>query len=277
MAVPAFQTMLFTPGNRPDRVRKALDGDADLVCIDLEDAVPADDKRSARAEAMAILGDVDDDRASVRINNLRSRHGLDDMRAVLDLPSRPAWLFVPMVETRAEIEIIHALLADDRVRIVPLIETVAGLRAADQIATAPGVGAMMFGGGDLAAELGVELAWEPLVTARGQFIMSCAQAGVRAIDVPFIHTRDEAGLADETRRAKALGFVGKAAIHPAQVPVIRDIFRPTADEIARARAAIEVFRKSGGRAVAFDGLMLDVPIVRRFEDILSFESEEDHA
>jgi len=272
-----FQTMLFAPGNRLDRVRKAHASTADVICIDLEDSVPGGEKAEARTGVMTFLKEEATDRTAVRINNLRTRFGLDDLRALVDLPSRPGLVFVPMCESVAELEIIHSVLADDGVRIVPLIETAQGLAVTEDIGRAPGVDTVMFGGGDMAAQLGVDVAWEPLLPARGQFILACARAGVRAVDVPYLDVKNEAGLANETLKARAMGFVAKAAIHPAQLETIKTVLRPGRHEIERARAAIQTFREAGGRAVSFNGLMLDEPVVRRFEAILSFESEENNA
>lgn len=265
-------SMLFVPGAKPDRFAKALASDAGIVCIDLEDSVPADGKAAARTAAIAALADADR-RLVLRINGVATRAGLEDLIALADAPTRPALLFVPMVESSVEIAIIRSVLGDPAVGIVPLIETVAGLRAADAIAAAPGVVAMMFGGGDFAAQLGVELAWEPLLAARSAFVMACASAQVPAIDVPFLGLQDVDGLDAETRRSKALGFAAKAAIHPAQIATINTVFRPTEAEIAEAVAAQDAFAAADGAAVRFNGRMLEAPIMRRYQRILAMQGK----
>ena len=133
------------------------------------------------------------------------------------------------------------------------------------------VAALMLGAGDLSAQLGCEFAWEPLLAARGQFVMACADAGVPAIDVPFTRLNDPDGLAEETRRARAMGFQLKAAIHPAQVDTINTIFRPTDEEIAAAEQAIAAFEAGGGQAVSFNGRMLEAPFMKRLERIAAFK------
>jgi citrate lyase beta subunit len=117
----------------------------------------------------------------------------------------------------------------------------------------------------------VELAWEPLALARAQFVLACAGRGLPLIDVPFVRMDDEAGLAEEARRAKALGFTAKAAIHPAQVPAIRRIFAPGADELAKARASLTAFRAGGGQAVRHGGRMLEEPLIRRYQAMVDAE------
>lgn len=256
-----MQSLLFVPGSRPDRFAGALASGADAVCIDLEDAVPAESKADARRAAIAVLGDP---RLAVRCNGLATDFGQSDLEMLGAAAKRPPLLFIPKVESVAELAPAAAL----GIGLVPLIETPKGLRLAHEIGAAPGVVAMMFGGGDLSAELGVTLAWEPLATARGLFLLACAEAGVPAIDVPFLALDDEARLAEETARAKALGFAAKAAIHPKQIAAIHRVMRPTPDEMEEARGAEAAFQAGGGAAVRWNGRMLEAPVMRRYRRIL---------
>lgn len=258
-----MQSLLFVPGTHPDRFAGALASGADAVCIDLEDSVPPDAKDEAREAALNALGDP---RLCIRINGAGTKAGRADL-AALEGGHVPL-LLVPKVEGPDELAGIHG-------SVVPLIETPRGLRCAHEIGAAPGVVAMMFGGGDLSAELGVALAWEPLAHARGAFLLACAEAGVPAIDVPFIDLDDAAGLQEETARAKALGFAAKAAIHPRQIATIHAAMRPTADEVAEARDAHAAFREAGGAAVRWRGRMLEAPLMRRYARIL--QQGEAHA
>jgi citrate lyase beta subunit len=269
----AFRTLLFVPGNRMDRVAKAHETAADVVCIDLEDAVPAADKAQARAAVLAFLAEGATPRTAVRINGLRTTVGLRDLLALAEAEQPPPMLLVPMVESAAELAIVDAILGDRAVSVIPLVETVEGLAAVREIGASPRVDNVMFGGGDLSSQLGVDLAWEPLLHARSQFVLGCVAARVRAVDVPFVNVKDEAGLAAEAMQAKALGFSAKAVIHPAQLEPVAGAFRPTADELARARAAVDAYREAGGRAIMHDGMMLDEPIVRRFESLLQQHNE----
>lgn len=263
-----LHSILFVPGSRPERFAKAADAGADAICIDLEDAVAESDKDGARESAIGALGRLDRARAAIRINGLKTAAGLRDLLALGAAETRPGFVFVPMVESPAEPEIVRAVLGDDTVRIVPLIETVKGLGMAEDIAITAGVGAIMFGGGDFAAELGTELAWEPLLAARSRIVMACASARIGSIDVPYIDLEDAAGLAAETRRAKALGFAGKAAIHPRQVPAINAVMRPSEEELAEARAALAAYEAAGRRVVRHQGRMLEAPVVRRYQQMI---------
>lgn len=269
-------TLLFVPGGRPDRFAKALASGADAVCVDLEDAVPSADKPQARAIAIAALSDAATPGLALRINGLTTLAGLADLVALANAPGAPSLLLVPKVESADMLEIVRGVLGDRTPPLVPLIESARGLRMAHAIAAAPGVAAVMFGGGDLAGELGVELAWTPLLTARSQLLFACAEAGVPAIDVPFIHLDDGDGLSEETARARALGFAAKAAIHPAQIPAIRAALAPNEAEIAEARAAATAYADAGGAAVRHNGRMLEAPIMRRYHRILS-QAEQSNA
>lgn len=259
------QSLLFVPGNRPDRFAKALASGADIVCIDLEDAVPEGEKEAARSAALAAISS--DSRIAIRLNALSTRAGIADLLALAQATSRPSLLLLPMIEHAAEVAIARRVLDDAAMSLVPLIETVEGLDNAARIAADPGVAMVMLGGADLSAQLGVTLSWEPLLLARQRLVMAAAAAGKPAIDVPFVHLDDGNGLVEETRRAKALGFKAKAAIHPAQIGPIHEVMRPTADEIAEAREAEAAFNASGGAAVRFRGKMLEAPLMARYRRI----------
>lgn len=265
----AASSILFVPGSRPERIAKALASAADCVCIDLEDAVAPADKEAARAHVLSELPGLDRTRVAVRINSAMTRAGVKDMIALAESGHAPALILVPMVEHESEIVQLVRVLDSDAVRLVPLIETVAGLRRAHRIAAQTGVAAMMFGGGDFSAQLGVELAFDPLLVARGQFIMACADARVPAIDVPYVQLDDADGLAEECRKVRSLGFAAKAAIHPAQVDAINAAFAPDAAALAEAAEAIAAYEAAGGMAIRHNGKMLEAPIVARMRALVA--------
>jgi citrate lyase beta subunit len=264
-----FTNFLFVPASKPERYEKAMVSGADLICIDLEDSVPASAKDSAREDAIDALKWLDLNKTAVRINGIRTAEGLADLLALRASDKKPCLLFIPMVEHAVEIEIAKSALGVGTGGFVPLIETVRGLSNAIEIAAADGVAAVMFGGGDFSSELGVKMDWEPLLTARSQLVMACAAAKVYCVDVPFIDIANEAGLADETARVKALGFHAKAAIHPSQIAIIKLGMKPTEAEVAEAKDALAAFEASGGAVIRHKGQMLEVPIVKRYQQILA--------
>lgn len=269
-------SLLFVPGSRTDRFAKARAAGAGLTVIDLEDAVAAADKDSARAAALAQVRDAPQGWA-IRINGLRTAAGIRDLAALVDAPAMPDTLLIPMVEDGADLAVIAGALGDRCPQLVPLIETPCGLRHALAIAEHPMVSAVMFGGGDFSGELGVELAWEPLLAARQQLLLACAEARKPAIDVPFVRLEDEAGLAEECARARRIGFAAKAAIHPAQLAAIKAAFTPSDDEVAEAREALEAYAAGGERAIRFRGRMLEAPFIIRYRALLARHEEQTNA
>ncbi len=265
-SVTGMTSLLFVPGATPTRFDKARASGASLVCIDLEDSVPEDGKAAARVAATDAIADWPD--FAVRINPVTTLAGLIDLVALAAAPNLPAAILLPKAVHAGDVAVVRGALGDAAC-IVPLIESPAALRHTAEIAAAPGVGAMMFGGGDMAGELGVAIAWEPLRHARGAFLLGCAEAGVAAIDVPFLDLDNIRGLEAETRLAQALGFQAKAAIHPAQVATIEAVLRPDAALVQEAREAEIAFAAGGGAAVRFRGRMLELPVMRRYRRILA--------
>ncbi|MEM6267641.1 MAG: CoA ester lyase, partial [Pseudomonadota bacterium] len=269
-------SLLFVPGSRPDRFAKAKAGGADLTVIDLEDAVSAADKGTAREAALKQIASESEGWA-IRINAVPTAAGVRDLAALIEADKLPSTLLVPMVESATELEVIAGALGERCPALIPLVETPKGLRHALGIARHEAVAAMMFGGGDFSGELGVELSWEPLLSARQQFILACAEAKKPAIDVPFIRLEDEAGLSEECARARTIGFAAKAAIHPRQVPAIQVAFAPSDAEVAEAREALAAFEAGGGKAIRFNGRMLEAPFIKKYRAVLARHEEQVNA
>lgn len=269
-------SLLFVPGSRPDRFAKAKAGGAGLTVIDLEDAVAAGDKAEARSNALDQIA-RDATGWAVRINAVTTAAGVRDLAVLSETAILPETLLVPMVESASELAVVAGALGNACPALIPLIETPCGLRHALEIATHPAVSAVMFGGGDFSGELCVELAWEPLLAARQQFILACAEARKPAIDVPFIALEDEAGLEAECARARAVGFSAKAAIHPRQVPAIERAFAPSEAEVAEAREALAAYEAGGGRAIRFKGRMLEAPFIRKYRAVIARHEEQTNA
>lgn len=272
----AAASLLFVPGSRADRFAKARAAGAGLSVIDLEDAVAAADKASARAAALSQVEGAPQGWA-IRMNAVRTAAGIRDLAAFIDAPVLPRTLLIPMVEEAGDLAVVAGALGDRCPQLIPLIETPRGLRHALEVARHPMVAAMMFGGGDFSGELGVELAWEPLLAARQQFVLACAEARKPAIDVPFIRLDDEAGLAEECARARGIGFAAKAAIHPAQLSAITAAFLPSEAEVAEAREALAAYEAGGGQAIRFRGRMLEAPFIIRYRALLARHEEQAHA
>jgi citrate lyase beta subunit len=257
----AVTCLLFVPGNRPDRFAKARAASPEGIVIDLEDAVTPSDKDEARLAACAFLREAGEGPpALVRLNPLGSRPALDDLAAVADGALPAAGIVLAKVEHERDVGIVRDLDAA-ALPLLCAIETAVGIDNARAIAGAMRPqDALGFGGADLAADLGCEFCWEPLLAARSALVRAAASARIGVFDVPFLDIRDTAALIAETRRVRALGFTGKLAIHPAQVPSVREAFRPTPEEVERARRIVEALDAAGGGAAQLDGRMIDAPV-----------------
>ena len=269
------RSFIFSPGLRPELFPKALASGADIVCIELEDGVAPKDKNEARGHAMSIFSTPQTDdgiERVVRINSPRSAVGLADLRAILDADRPPPALMLPKVMSPDEVAWLDELLGeqghDSRLQVI--IETNAGLEAAYEIAQAsPRIDALLFGGVDMAAELRCKVAWEPLLYARSRVVHAAAAAGIDAIDVPWLDLEDPEGMRREALLARDLGFSGKGAIHPRQIPIINEVFTPDEAAIAHARQIIDAFEKADTGLVVVAGKLIEKPVLREMQRILS--------
>lgn len=262
-------SLLFVPGSRPDRFAKAKAAGAGLTVIDLEDAVPATEKEEARKAALDHICGEPAMGWAMRINAVTTADGIRDLAALTTNDTLPSYLLLPMVEAATEVEIVARALGDACPSLIPLIETPKGLRCAHEIAGASRVAAMMFGGGDFSSELGVELAWEPLLAARQQFVLACSEHALPSIDVPYVQLENEAGLIEECARAEAIGFDAKAAIHPRQITVIEQAFEPGEETVNAAKEALQAYEEAGERAIRHNGRMLEAPLVKRYRAVIA--------
>ncbi|GAA5525475.1 (3S)-malyl-CoA thioesterase [Microbulbifer aestuariivivens] len=259
------RSLLFVPGHRPERFSKALASAADLVCIDLEDAVPVAEKLQARESVCAFLAEcapAELERLVVRVSAVSTEEGKADLAdlAALAESQLPARLMLAKTETAEDVRSATELLGRASGWIA-LVESATGLLAMNAICGEPALDAVMFGGGDFAAQLGAEFAWEPLLWARSQMAVVAAAHGLPVIDVPYLDVRNAEGLEQETRRVAALGFSAKAAIHPAQIEGIHRGLAPSPEALQKARKIVEAFEQAQGGALVVDGQMVDQPIV----------------
>ncbi|MCC5825068.1 CoA ester lyase [Alkalimonas sp.] len=270
-----IRSLLFVPGNRPDRFHKALASEADLICIDLEDAVPLAEKDVAFAAVQSFLAELEPsqrNRVAVRMNPLSTQLGECELTGFSNCP--PAYLMLAKCQSTEEVERAARSL-QGRSKLIGLIESLSGLMQAQQIARASKtLVALMFGGADLAAELGCDFSYEPLLLARCQLVQAAAVAGVQLLDVPFVDLQDLQGLQQETRRIRALGFSGKAAIHPKQIQSIHEALQPSAEQLTYARKVVAAALADSADAVlVVDGKMVDRPVLLSCQRILAYAGE----
>jgi citrate lyase subunit beta/citryl-CoA lyase len=262
-------TWLYVPGDRPERFAKAAASGADVVIIDLEDAVAPARKDEARAHAAAYLRDrpAGGPPVHVRVNDLGTQRGLDDLDALGRLADA---VRVPKVASPATLDLLERL----GVRAYPLLESAAGILEAPAIAAHPSVDGIALGEQDLAAELNIT-GGPALDHLRLRAVLAAAAAGLPPVPMSvFPSVRDDEGLAASCAAGRELGMFGRAAIHPRQIPVIRAAFRPSAEETARAAEIVRAAVASGGGATTLqDGGFVDAPVLARARRTLALAAQ----
>lgn len=267
-AADSPRSVLFVSGEKRERFDKALGAGADLVCLDLEDAVRPELKQTAREQVFAYARAHEGKALGVRLNSLRSVEGLRDVVALAASGAVLDCLLLPKVESVEDAALLHAWIGGSFRRVVVLIETPLGIENALAVAAgvrrdAPKLSALMLGGADLSAELGCEFGWDGLLHARTRLVNAARAFGLEPWDVPHLDLNDLDGLRDETRRVLALGFSCKSAIHPDQVAPIHDAFVPAATELQWARDLLASPEANGRGAFLFRGRMVDAPVLAK--------------
>lgn len=267
-----LRSVLFVPGTRRDRFAKAIASGADGVILDLEDSVDPARKAEARETVAAFLSTPPDTSSLVfvRVNAPGSPWIEDDVACVRGL-SGVHGVVMPKVESPGAIEAVARRVPSGRV--VPLLETARGILHAAAIAAADAdVPVLLFGAEDLTAELGIArtVDGEELVHARAQVVLAAAATGAEPLDAVFTSLADLDGLRADARRARAVGFRGKMAIHPDQVPVINEVFTPSAEDVDRARRLVAGFEAAHAEGVIrVNDQMIEAPVVARARRILA--------
>lgn len=267
-----YRSLLFVPGDRPERFDKAVASGADAVCIDLEDAVSPANKPAARKAALDYLGRNVERNASVglRVNALDRLDGFRDIVALCESGANPAFVLLPKVRSREPLDQIRSILGETAPPIWALVETPEALLEAASIAAGVGAnGGLVFGGADLSASLGCDMSWDSLCFARAAIIAGAATAGCQTLDVPYLNVRDLPGMINETRRVKAMGFTGRSCIHPDQVAPINAIYTPTVEEIEKAQAIVDAYENNAGRVLLHEGRLVEKPVLAAARRILS--------
>jgi citrate lyase subunit beta/citryl-CoA lyase len=258
MNLPA-RSLLFVPGDRPERYAKALASGADQVIVDLEDAVAPSAKEAARAALAEALRNSPS--LLVRINGADTPWYSDDVRLCVDTP--PAAIVLPKAQDPARIDTLAARLSG-ATPIVALIETALGMHRVHEIASCRGVNRLAFGSIDLQLDLGMDAHEEELESFRLQLVLAsrvaCLAAPVDGVTTAF---NDAAPVLADSLRARRLGFGGKLCIHPAQVAIVNEGFLPSDAERRWAEQVVRAARDAGGGAVALSGGMLDKPVIEK--------------
>jgi citrate lyase subunit beta/citryl-CoA lyase len=277
-----LRSLLFVPGDRPDRMEKALGAGADALILDLEDSVAPAAKADARRAVAIFLNANSQARIWVRVNPLDSAENEKDLVAVL--PSHPDGIVLPKAEGGASVDELSRRLAERgnvTTRILAIAtETPAAIFQLGSYGGAKRLAGLTWGAEDLPAALGAVtsrtadgLYTPPIELARSLCLFGAAAAGVAPIETVYPAFRDLEGLAAYAARGRRDGFTGMMAIHPDQVPVINAAFTPSEAEVAHARAVVAAFEANPEMgALSLDGRMIDRPHLVQAQRILAAAS-----
>lgn len=259
--VGSARTFLFVPGDQPQRFDRAVASAADLVVVDLEDAVGPDRKEEARRHAVRLLTESRQ-RVVVRINALGTDFGTDDVAALV-AEGEPVTVMVPKASAGAELSRFHDTLPSGSL-VLPLVETASGVLDVREVAATPGVARLVLGHLDLAAELGLRPDDHARLTpARFALVVASAAAGLAPpVDGVCTDVRDPAVAEADAARSLRDGFTGKLCIHPAQVAPVHDAFAPDPEELAWAERVLAAVSTDHAVAVV-EGQMVDRPVIMR--------------
>jgi len=262
------RSYLFVPGNRPDRFSKACDAGADVVIIDLEDAVAEPEKDLARESVRLWL-------SAERPVHLRINSRGEDHRRDLQLLNVPgvAGVVVPKAEDPAALSGVLAA-APPALPLMALIETARGIVNSVALASIPGVVRLAFGSVDFRIELGLGAGRDELLMARSQLVLASRAAGLAApVDGPTMALDDPAALEGDVAYARRLGFGGKLCVHPRQVAVVNHGFLGFPGDLDWARRVVAAARQANDNAVLVDGQIVDRPIIEHARAVLRKASE----
>lgn len=285
-----MRSMLFVPADSEKKLVKGLESGADVLILDLEDSVASANKATARmmaAEFIASRRGAAWPSLYVRVNDLSTGLTGDDLKTVT--AARPDGIMLPKAQSADDVGAVSAMLrvheaeadiTDGAVRIIPIItETAQSLYATQGYATAsdPRVAALTWGSEDLSASIGARASRDSSGRLTGVFhlartltLIAASSAGTLAVDTVYTDFRNDSGLRQESEEAERDGFSAKMAIHPAQVPIINEVFTPAPEAVARSRALIAAFEAAGNPGVVgIDGKMYDRPHLRLAERLIA--------
>jgi Citrate lyase beta subunit len=281
--MPVYRSFLFAPGNHARRVEKCLTLGADAVILDLEDAVANAEKAATRATVVEALQRPRRCQGYVRVNSLGTEWSHGDFVAVA--AAGVDGIVLPKVESASDLETAEWLLKslererglpDGGIDLIPIIETAAGYSNIGSILKAARrARRVAFGAGDFTLDVGITWSAEEaeLLPYRTAFVVESRAAGLEPpLDTVWVTLSDAEGFRRSVQRAKDLGFQGKLCIHPDQVPVVNERFRPSEQELAHARKVVDAFgqaERDGLAAIQVDGQFVDYPIVYRAQRLIA--------
>ncbi|MCH8297384.1 MAG: CoA ester lyase [Chloroflexi bacterium] len=280
-----FRSFIFVPGNRANMLERARSFKADVIMVDLEDSVPPGEKATARDLAKEWVPTLrrEGQKVMVRVNSLDTGLTRPELEAVVspDLYG----ISLGKVESTWNIRDVDRMLSaieplagvePGSIKIVAWVETASALVDARDIgAASPRVAALAFGAEDFTNDMGIERSdtGEEVQVPRSLVPVAARAANVASLDSPFVRFQDPDGLRADAKRSRQMGYTGKFAIHPSQIDIINETFSPSPEETAYARQIMDAWEQAeaeGRGSLAMDGRMVDVPVVKRAQNLLAF-------
>ena len=276
------RSLLYVPGNRRELIEKCKKYNPDSLILDLEDAVPPQEKGRARDVVREALLSIDFGHIekTVRINSPETEDGEKDLEAIL--PAKPDCIRIPKVEAVREIATLDRRMNETEkahgfprasIAVIPILETATGVwKAYEILSGCSRIIGVAIGAEDLMKDMGMPsrektvLSWIRILVK-----LQAAAAKVAAFDGVYSNFNDLEGLRTEARAARDWGYEGKSVIHPKQIPIVNEVFSPTQDEIEYASRVSEAFERvvqTGGGVANLDGKMIDKPVYERAQKIL---------
>ncbi len=279
-----LRTLIFVPGNRANMLERALGFNADIIMVDLEDSVPPAEKVAARHLARQWVPTLRQagKRVMVRANSLDTGLTRDELTAVIspDLygvsvgKTESVWDLREINRIIAPLE-ASAGLQPGQIKLIPWIESARAVVNVNEMAAAlPRIVAIAFGAEDYTNDMGIQRTDDgaEVYHPRATIAIAARAAGVAALDSPYVAFRNPEGLRQDAGVARQLGYTGKFAIHPAQIDPINELFSPLPEDVAYARRVMEAWNEAeaaGRGSLNLDGKMVDVPVVKRAQNLLA--------
>ena len=283
-----LRSLIFVPGNRANMLERAVDFKADVIMVDLEDSVPPAEKVAAREVVREWVPKLarEGRRVMVRLNSLDTGLTQDEIAAIAG--PNLAGVSIGKAETVFDIQDVHQIigrlessagLPTGQIKMIPWIENARAVLTAYQLATAsPRIEAIAFGAEDYTDDMGVQRTdtSEEIYFARATVAVAARAARVGSLDTPFVGFRDSEGFRQDIGISRSLGYTGRFAIHPSQIDIINEMFGPSAEEVAYAKRVVEAWddaEAQGRGSLSLDGRMIDVPVVKRAQNLLALAEQ----
>lgn len=269
----AQRSLLFVPGNHTDGIETAKSSPADIVVLDLEDAVAPEHKDVARQTALDALAQWDTDTPlGIRVNGVDTDRGIADVEHILQADHEPAFLVIPDVRGVSDLRIVadHLDDADAGIELLPLIEQPNAVFDVQGIAHGPRIYGLLFAAIDFQMNMGMSVIGESDISLPRYLVaMAASSAGVPAFDKPLMVVGDEEALRSETQAAKTMGYDGKLAVNTDHAAIINDVFTPSTEQVSEAQAIITEFESADEGLIQVDGLVVDKPVVDQLRDLVA--------